>query len=69
MNVRLAIASDGSVTDPQTGALYGRIRAERGSWVGKSSPRIGREAVEVFRPTRYQAALAVAANYVLGYEG
>jgi len=65
---RIKTDAHGHVRDAETGLTFGRIRRTGDYWTGTTAPRVGQPSLDVHRLYRRDAALAVAAAYLLGYE-
>jgi len=65
---RIKLDPAGRVYDADTGLTYGRVARTGDYWTGTTAPRVGQPPLSVHRLYRRDAALAVAATYVLGHE-
>lgn len=64
----LEVTPDGAVLDKVTGLAYGDVWKASGGWHGRTRHSREHGEIRLIRPTRREAAMAVAAAYVLGYE-
>ena len=64
----LTIQFDGTVVDSRTGLAYGRVRRDGDWWVGTVLSRDGGRTTALYRPSRREAAVAVAIEYLIGPE-